>query len=93
MGRDMIPAEVRPRRTDVLPISLPPRGLNRVESAAYIGVSTTKFDEMVKDHRMPPAKRIDGRVVWDRKKLDAAFDQLPDDEPAGAPDDEWGVAV
>lgn len=85
--------ETRPRRADVLPISLPPRGLNRVESAAYIGVSTTKFDEMVKDHRMPPAKRIDGRVVWDRKKLDAAFDQLPDDEPASDADDEWSVAV
>lgn len=86
-------AAERPRRADVLPISLPPRGLNRVESAAYIGVSTTKFDEMVADHRMPRAKRIDGRVVWDRKKLDAAFDQLPDDKPDGALDDEWGVAV
>lgn len=86
-------AAERPKRADVLPISLPPRGLNRVESAAYIGVSTTKFDEMVADHRMPRAKRIDGRVVWDRKKLDAAFDQLPDDQPADALDDEWGVAV
>lgn len=85
--------EPRPRRADVLPISLPPRGLNRVESAAYIGVSTTKFDEMVKDHRMPPAKRVDGRVIWDRKKLDAAFDQLPEDEPAGGANDEWSVAV
>lgn len=86
-------AEQRQRRSDILPISLPPRGLSRVESAAYIGVSTTKFDEMVKDHRMPPAKRIDGRVVWDRRKLDAAFDQLPDDEPAGGAEDEWSVAV
>jgi predicted DNA-binding transcriptional regulator AlpA len=81
------------RRGDVLPISLPPRGINRVEAAAYIGVSTTKFDEMVADGRMPPPKRIDGRVVWDRKKLDVAFDQLPDDRAKGSEDDPWSVAV
>lgn len=83
----------RPRRADVLPISLPPRGINRVEAAAYVGVSTTKFDEMVADGRMPIPKRIDGRVVWDRKKLDAAFDQLPDAEARGGEDDEWKAAV
>jgi hypothetical protein len=26
------------------------------------------------------AKRINARNVWDRKKLDAAFEALPDDE-------------
>ena len=55
-----------------------PRGLNRVRSAAYIGVSPTKFDEMVSDGRMPPPKRIDGRKVWDRRMLDEAFEGLPD---------------
>jgi hypothetical protein len=44
-----------------------------------IGVGTTKFDEMVDDRRMPRAKRIDGRLVWDRIKLDEAFDALDDD--------------
>lgn len=56
-----------------------PRGLSREEAARYVGVGTTKFDEMVKDGRMPKPKRIDGRVVWDRIKLDAAFTDLPDD--------------
>ena len=56
-----------------------PRGLSRVHSAAYIGVSPTKFDEMVSDGRMPAAKRIDGRKVWDRRGLDEAFECLPDD--------------
>ena len=56
-----------------------PRGLSRAESAAYVGVSVTKFDEMVKGGRMPRPKRIDGRVVWDRRQLDMAFDALPDD--------------
>ena len=35
---------------------------------------------MIEDGRMPKPKRIDGRVVWDRIKLDEAFAAL-DDEP------------
>lgn len=83
---DPIPLETARRgrdRANVLPMSLPPRGLSRVEAAAYIGVSPTKLDEMVRDGRMPRPKRIDGRVVWDRKHLDAAFDALPDDAEGG----------
>jgi len=56
----------------------PPRGLNREEAARYIGVGTTKFDELVRDGRMPQGKRVDGRVVWDRYKIDASFTDLPD---------------
>ncbi len=59
--------------------SYPPRGLSREEAARYIGVGTTKFDEMVSDRRMPKPKRVDGRVVWDRISLDAAFSDLPSD--------------
>jgi predicted DNA-binding transcriptional regulator AlpA len=62
-----------------LPLSLAPRGLSRVQAAEYIGVGVTKFDEMVDDGRMPRPKRIDGRLVWDRVKLDEAFDALDDD--------------
>jgi predicted DNA-binding transcriptional regulator AlpA len=62
-----------------LPLSLAPRGLSRAQAAEYIGVGTTKFDEMVGDGRMPRAKQIDGRLVWDRIKLDEAFDALDDD--------------
>ena len=61
-----------------LPPNLPPLGLSREESAEYIGVSPTKFDEMVADGRMPPAKRIDGRRVWSRIQLDKSFAALPD---------------
>jgi hypothetical protein len=43
----------------------------------YIGVGTTKFDEMLADGRMPPPRRIDGRKVWDVRALDLAFDALP----------------
>lgn len=67
-------------RDTILPISLPPRGLSRVQAAAYIGVSPTLFDEMVKDGRMPEAKKINSRTVWDRIALDAAFSALPGSE-------------
>ena len=56
--------------------SLPPRGLSRVQAAAYIGVSPSHFDKLIRDRVMPPPKRLGGRVVWDRKQLDKAFDAL-----------------
>ncbi len=80
------------RLNDVLPVSLPPRGLSRVEAAAYVGVSASLFDAMVKDGRMPLPKRINARTVWDRLRLDVAFAALPDEgDSEGAPrNDEWG---
>ena len=66
--------------------SQPRRGLRRVEAAIYIGISPTKFDEMVEDGRMPRPKRIDGAVVWDQRRLDLAFEALPDEgDDAGNP--------
>jgi predicted DNA-binding transcriptional regulator AlpA len=76
------------RPADILPISLPPRGLSRVQSAAFVGVGATLFDEMVKDRRMPPPKRINGKTVWDRVELEEAFVALPSDEDANPWDSE-----
>ncbi len=64
-------------RAELLPPSLPPRGLARVQSARDIGIGTTKFSEMVADGRMPQPKRIDGRSIWDRLEIDEAFAALP----------------
>ncbi|TIW11982.1 MAG: hypothetical protein E5V66_11065 [Mesorhizobium sp.] len=72
----------------VLPLSLPPRGLSRVETAAYIGVSPSLFDEMVKDGRMPRPRRINSRTVWDRHQVDWSFDALPDEN---SDDTDWSV--
>lgn len=58
-------------------ISYPPRGLSREEASRYVGVGTTKFDEMIADRRMPKPRQIDGRTVWDRVELDMAFSDLP----------------
>ena len=68
-------------RPDVLPRSLPPRGLSCDEAAAYIGVSRTMFLVMVGDGRMPKPKRINARTVWDRGLVDIAFDDIPDENP------------
>ena len=76
----------------ILPLCHPPRGLSREEAAAYIGVSPSLFDILVKDGRMPTPKRINSRVVWDRLKLDVAFEVLDGTDADGA-DDEWRVAV
>lgn len=57
-----------------------PRGMSRDEAARYIGVGATKFDEMVSDGRMPRPKRVDGRVIWDRLRLDAAFSDLSEEK-------------
>lgn len=86
---------MRERRPSVLPKSCPPRGLSRVQAAEFVGVSPTKFDALVADGRMPKPKRIDGRVVWDREKLDTAFAALPDDGEANEAEEEqvWKFAV
>jgi excisionase family DNA binding protein len=59
------------------------RGFSRVEAAFYVGVSATTFDKLVADGRMPKAKQIGGRKVWDRREIDLAFDEL------GSKDGSW----
>jgi predicted DNA-binding transcriptional regulator AlpA len=61
-----------------------PRGFRREAAADWVGVSASKFDEMVKDGRMPKPKRVDGCVIWDRYRLDAAFEALPDEGACSA---------
>lgn len=65
----------------------PRRGLNREEAAIYVGVSPSKFDELVKDGRMPGAKKIDARKIWDIRSLDLVFDELPQEGDANEWDD------
>jgi predicted DNA-binding transcriptional regulator AlpA len=66
------------KRHDALPPTLAPRGLSRIEAAAYVGISPTLFDDMVADRRMPSPKVLNSRLVWDRHALDAHFEALPD---------------
>ena len=70
-------ARTRSCKSDLLPASLPPRGLSRAEAAGYVGVSPSLFDQMVADSRMPQPKEINSRLVWDRWEVDRAFSALP----------------
>ena len=73
-------------RASTLPPGVLPRGLCREQAAEYVGVSPTKFDQMIADGRMPKPKRVDARVIWDRLQLDSAFAALPDENDR---DDIW----
>jgi predicted DNA-binding transcriptional regulator AlpA len=79
------PIRITERRR-VLPDGVLPRGLSRVEAAAYIGVSPTTFDRLIADKLMPGPIRIYGRTVWDIRKLDAAFSALDKSDEI---DDVW----
>lgn len=84
-----MPSALPDRRAQLLPQSLPPRGLSRTESAAYIGVGVTLFDRLIETGMMPRPKRLAGRVVWDRRQLDVAFDALPGGAPDATEQDVW----
>lgn len=73
---------------DILPSSLPPRGLSREQAAEYVGVSSSLFDVMVGDGSMPGPKRYHARTIWDRTGLDEAFSALPGDGDKNPWDDE-----
>jgi hypothetical protein len=64
-------------RVDILPYLPVVFGLGEVEAAAAIGISASKFRNLVEDGRMPSPRRIDGRSIWDVDELRAAFKALP----------------
>lgn len=73
---------------------VPRRGLRRAEAATYVGVSPSKFDDLVDDRRMPAPRVLDGCMVWDVREIDDAFDALPRkgqpiDVPSLPADDPW----
>lgn len=70
-------AEARPSSWP-LPPGLVPIGLSRVQASAYVGVSPPLFDSMVVDGRMPKPKRINRRLVWDRREIEDSFRTLDD---------------
>jgi len=59
-----------------------PRGLRRAAAADWVGMSPSKFDELVREGLMPRGKLVRGCRVWDRYLLDTAFENLPDEDEA-----------
>jgi predicted DNA-binding transcriptional regulator AlpA len=70
-------------------------GFRRTEAAAFIGVSASKFDQMVKAGDMPEPHRIGGVVIWRGDDLLAAFNRLTGrgDDGEVSPQDAWDKAV
>tara|TARA_B100000700_G_scaffold325153_1_gene433149 strand:- start:5335 stop:5661 length:327 start_codon:yes stop_codon:yes gene_type:complete len=58
-------------------VTIEKRGLNRKEAAAYIGLSETKFAELVRRDMMPQPKAVGRRRIYDRREIDEAFDNFP----------------
>ena len=75
------------RLRDILPNLPVVFGLPEPEAAASVGVSVSKFRELVVDGRMPRPRRIDGRIVFDVDELRAAFKAIPHE--AEAESDTW----
>lgn len=68
-------------------LSLPRFAVRREEAAASVGVSTSKFDEWVRNGRMPKGHKIDGVVLWDVQEIREAWLRLRDGELASNPFD------
>jgi predicted DNA-binding transcriptional regulator AlpA len=75
-------------RQNVLPTSLPPRGLSRVQAAAYCGISASTFDKLVRGQGMPKPARCGRRLLWDKRAIDRWLDALFNDGGA----EEWSFA-
>ena len=71
----------------------PRRGLRRGDAAAYVGVSPSKFDQMVIAGRMPKAIKMDACAVWDMRQLDQAFDELIDQPDTSEVADQVAAAM
>lgn len=52
-------------------------GLNRSEAAAAIGISATKFDELVNAGLLPLPRDIGGVLSWDVCELRDAYRHFP----------------
>jgi hypothetical protein len=68
---------------------LEPLGLCREEAADFVGLSATKFEQMVADGRMPVPRQADSRVIWSRLELIEAFEALPRRAANSDADDPW----
>jgi predicted DNA-binding transcriptional regulator AlpA len=79
-AKSLSPSQTRP---------VPRRGLSRTEAALYLGISPSKFDELVWDGRMPRPRMIDFRKVWDVYELDMAFDELPRQDSPSIVGNSW----
>lgn len=77
------------RRSEVLPRLPMVFGLGEVEAAVAVGISSTKFRELVTAGTMPRPRKVGGRLIYDVDELRAAFKALPHDREQPAEVDTW----
>ena len=58
-----------------IPFGAWPRGLSEDQAAAYVGVSHNKFVAEVEAGLWPKAERRGGRKIFDRERIDEAWDR------------------
>ena len=61
-------------------IAYPPRAMRADRAAAYLSMSTSMFLRLVDEGLMPKPIHIKGIVAWDRLSLDAAVEDLKEEE-------------
>ncbi|MBM3553914.1 MAG: XRE family transcriptional regulator [Alphaproteobacteria bacterium] len=69
-------------------LGITPRLLRRERAAAYLDMSATSFEKLVKEGVLPAPKKLHSFKVWDRDELDALADALQHDS-AVALDESW----
>ena len=57
--------------------SVIPFAVSREDAAALVGISPTKFDELVAGGQMPQPREIGRRVLWDSDELRDAWRRMP----------------
>lgn len=73
--------------------NVPRIGLNRTEVALSLGVSVNTVDQLVKEGRLPPARRWHTRKIWLTSEIAAYLADWPTDavaessRPAASADD------
>lgn len=84
-GENPLPP-ISPKRKKAPPRPKPRQGsLQRRphDACRYLGIGGTLFDQLVSEGKLPKAKRLAGRVIWDRIALDLAFGDMPEDGRSG----------
>lgn len=65
-------------RSSLREITLPRFAMRREEAASTVGVSPSKFDDWVKQKRMPAPIRADGVTLWDVEAVREAWEAMRD---------------
>jgi predicted DNA-binding transcriptional regulator AlpA len=73
----------------------PVRGLRAPAAAAYLGMGTSKFLDMVSKGRLARPMRVDGMTIWDRYDLDADIERLKTqvDERPNPIEEHYGITA